>query len=385
MTEPTSVPETIAACLTPAGPGAIAAIGVRGPAAWEIARKLVRRRNSVQPALPEDAKPGQFWLGRLGGEIADECVVTLKRPAPVPCVEIHCHGGQEAVRFILETLAQEGAVIRTWQEWLRDTADALNGFAAVALAHAPTLRTASILLDQHQGAFAQHRDRVLAALDAGQADLAQQLLAELNRHITLGRRLTEPWRVAVLGAPNVGKSSLVNALAGFQRSVVAPTPGTTRDVVTHLTAFAGWPVELADTAGLRADTEELEAEGVRRAQATAADADLCLWVLDASAPPVWPDFEHPHLHYVINKCDLSPAWNTGEAAGGLQVSALTGTGVPELCQALGSWLVPDPPEPRAAVPFTPELCAACERGLELLETGDLAGAREVLVSEQGAV
>jgi tRNA modification GTPase len=372
--------ETIVACLTPPGTGAIAAIGVRGPAAWDIARKLVRRRNSAQAALPEDAKPGQFWLGRLGGDIADECVVTLKRLAPIPCVELHCHGGQEVVRFVLETLAQEGAVIRTWQEWQHDTTDELSALAAIALAHAPTTRTASILLDQFQGAFARHRDRLLATLDAGQSDVARQLLVELTRHVAVGRHLTEAWHVAVLGAPNVGKSSLINALAGFQRSVVAPTPGTTRDVVTHLTAFGGWPAELADTAGLRTDTDELEAEGIRRAEATAASADLCLWVLDASAPPVWPDFVHPGLHYVINKCDLSPAWNTSDG-GALNVSALTGAGVPELCEALGSWLVPDPPQPRAAVPFTAELCDACERARKSVETGDLVGARQALTSD----
>jgi tRNA modification GTPase len=371
--------ETIVACLTPPGTGAIAAIGIRGPAAWDIARKLVRRRNSSQPALPEDAKPSHFWPGRLGGDMADECVVTLKRLAPIPYVEIHCHGGQEVVRFMLETLAQEGAVIHSWQRWQHDTADEITALAAVALAHAPTTRTASILLDQHQGAFARHRDRLLAALDAGQSDVARQLLVELTRHVAVGRHLTEAWRVAVLGAPNVGKSSLVNALAGFQRSVVAPTPGTTRDVVTHLTAFGGWPAELADTAGLRTDTDELEAEGIRRAEATAASADLCLWVLDASVPPVWPDFEHPGLHYIVNKCDLSPAGNTGER-GALNVSALTGAGVPELCEALGSWLVPDPPQPGAAVPFTAELCAACERALESVGAGDLVGATQALTS-----
>ena len=105
----------------------------------------------------------------------------------------------------------------------------------------------------------------------------------LARYAPLGRRLTAPWRVVVAGPPNVGKSSLVNALAGYQRSIVAPTPGTTRDVVTTRLAIDGWPVELADTAGVREATDALETQGVRLAREATAAADLCLWVLDASA------------------------------------------------------------------------------------------------------
>src|SRR5206468_2220750 len=110
------------------------------------------------------------------------------------------------------------------------------------------------------------------------------------------------------GAPNVGKSSLVNALAGYQRSIVAPTPGTTRDVVATTLAIDGWPVELSDTAGLHGEGEQLERAGMARARAAAAAADLCVWVLDGSAAPVWlgPEITAPLT--VINKIDLPPAW-----------------------------------------------------------------------------
>src|SRR5207302_2223379 len=115
------------------------------------------------------------------------------------------------------------------------------------------------------------------ALDRGNVDEATQLLGSLVRFAALGRHLTQPWRVAVMGAPNVGKSSLVNALAGYQRSIVAPTPGTTRDVVTTLIAVDGWPIELADTAGLHTQAGDLEGQGIARARAAAGEADLCLW------------------------------------------------------------------------------------------------------------
>src|SRR5439155_711085 len=114
-----------------------------------------------------------------------------------------------------------------------------------------------------------------------------RILKELKSRTRLGRHLTNPWRVVVAGAPNVGKSSLVNALAGYARCVVSPTPGTTRDVVSTLIAVDGWPIELLDTAGLRLPGENLEQQGIALARAAVESADLCLWVIDASASPIW--------------------------------------------------------------------------------------------------
>src|SRR5262249_18501205 len=148
--------------------------------------------------------------------------------------------------------------------------------------------------------------------------------------------------------------------AGYQRSVVAATPGTTRDVVTTLTAVEGWLIELADTAGLREEAGSLEGQGIQRARAVAANADLCLWVLDASTPPVGPEGALSRIRLVVNKVDLPPAWDLGQAAGAVRVSARTGAGLAELCQALARWLVPDPPPPGAALPFTPALCSRIE-------------------------
>src|SRR5262249_15997807 len=158
--------------------------------------------------------------------------------------------------------------------------------ASAALARATTVRTASILLDQMHGAFDAAVSAILAALDGeGPPSSAAQMLAELADRVPLGRHLTAPWRVVIAGAPNVGKSRLVKALAGYQRSVVSPTPGTTRDVVTVRLAI-GWPIELADTAGLRDESDALEGQGIELARSRLAEADLCLWVLDSTAPPV---------------------------------------------------------------------------------------------------
>ncbi len=208
--------------------------------------------------------------------------------------------------------------------------------------------------------------------------------------------MTQPWRVAVAGAPNVGKSSLVNAVAGYQRSIVAATPGTTRDVVTTRLALDGWLIELADTAGQRTEAEALEEQGIRRARATAAEADLCLWILDGSAPPVWPSDPLAAVLYVINKIDLPPAWDfacqpaaparvalagaAGWQSNAVPVSALTGAGLAELCAAIIARLVPDPPPAGAAVPLTPLLCEGIAEAQRLLAAGNAMETRRIVAA-----
>jgi tRNA modification GTPase len=148
--------------------------------------------------------------------------------------------------------------------------------------------------------------------------------------------------------------------------------------VTTRLAIDGWPVELADTAGVRETNDALEEEGVGKGRATANAADLCLWLMDASAPPVWPGADVGATRMVVNKVDLPPVWDLNDAAGGLRVSALTGSGVPELCAALSGWLVGDPPPAGAAVPFTGRLCASVEAAYRLLKDGRGDEARSVL-------
>jgi tRNA modification GTPase len=381
-----------AACLTPPGVAALAVLAVRGPQAWSIARSLFQPR-SKSVSLPDEPRPGQFWLGRFGVEALDEVVLAVKSPGrsvgwvessrstaasvgledsahPTEkpfCVEIHCHGGREVVRLLLETLEARGVQVCPWQEFERLTEDdPLRARAVAALAEAKTVRTAAILLDQVRGAFRRAVESVLASLRNGDVPAAAEQLAELDRRAAVGRHLTTPWRVVVAGAPNVGKSSLVNAIAGYQRCIVGPTPGTTRDVVTTLVALDGWPVELADTAGMRADAVALETAGIQLARDTAGAADLCLWVLDSSVPAKWPEPSLERVQPVVNKIDLPSAWDLPEGKNAIRVSALTGSGVPELCSAIANWLAPDPPPAGSAVPFTPELCDCVGQTKEMI-------------------
>jgi len=368
---------TYAACLTPAGTGAIATLAVRGLAAWQTVSALFHPLSSAT-IVPES---GRYWFGRFGADIADEVVLAVRRTTPTYWLEVHCHGGREVIALLLETLTAQSIQTCTWQQLeQRTTDDPLQALAATTLAETPTLRCASIVLDQLRGAFRRALEGVSDTFQQNQPKEGQRLLMELLCHASVGRHLIHPWRVVVAGAPNVGKSSLVNALAGFQRSIVSPIPGTTRDVVTTRLAMDGWPIELADTAGLRDAAETLEEAGSERARAAAASADLCLWVLDGSDPPVWPSFSSPAMHVVINKVDLPPVWDIREARekGAIAVSAQTNAGITELCQSLSRWLVPVQPTPGVALPFTQELCDRLEKVLERCTTGHQAEAASLL-------
>ena len=189
-------------------------------------------------------------------------------------------------------------------------------------------------------------------------------IEHLDRLIARGQvgvRLTTGWRVVIAGRPNVGKSRLLNALAGYQRAIVDPTPGTTRDLVTALTAFDGWPVELVDTAGVRETDDAIERSGIDRTLQQTETADLVLKVLDRSEPLQVDDrtlmsSPGPAL-LVANKADLPPAWELCEAtatASILAVSAERGDGLDHLLATVVAALVPVTPEPGAGVPFRRE-------------------------------
>jgi tRNA modification GTPase len=320
--------ETIIAVLTPPGKAAIATLAVRGPLAWAIARELFQPHSGE---LPQDPFDRHYWFGRFGVDQRDEIVLTVKE-AMEPSLAIHCHGGVEVVRMIEELHVERGVRAVSWQTFIGHDATLLD-----LLARAPTMRTAAILLDQVDGAFEKHTQR-------------GDSIEELATRVSLGRHLVEPWKIAIAGAPNVGKSSLMNALAGFTRSIVAAMPGTTRDVVRLRVAIDGWPVELIDTAGIRETSEKLEGAGIERAYVAIDDADLRLWLLDGASAPVFPS-EKGRWVFVINKIDLPAAWDW-TSVDALHISAQTQAGVSKLCDVISRRLVPDPPASGACVPCT---------------------------------
>jgi tRNA modification GTPase len=179
----------------------------------------------------------------------------------------------------------------------------------------------------------------------------------------------------------VGKSSLLNALAGYERAIVHDRPGTTRDLVVARIACDGWPVNLCDTAGLRPSADPIESLGVERARESQLDADLVLVLLDGSQPLSPLDHEllatHKNAWVVATKSDLPWVWR-GQLAVGARVSALAGEGVDALASVIGARLVPHAPPGGAGVPFLAEQIACLQGAHDRMEAGDIAAAAELV-------
>ena len=364
---------TITACLTPPGTGAIATLALRGPDAW--AAVIASFQPASKRPLPQQPPPvGTVWFGRFGDpSLADEVVLTVKQLEPTFWLEIHSHGGPQVVAWLIETLQRRGIEPRSWQEFLSEVEPPWRAAALQLLAQTSTARTAAILLDQVNGAFQRAVERIRDNWKASRVDAALEQIDDLLRFAPLGSHLVEPWRVVVAGAPNAGKSTLVNALAGFQRSVVAPVPGTTRDVVSTRLAIDGWPVELLDTAGIRDAATGLERAGIDAARGVVESADLCLWLVDAAAKaPVWPEKTSTPMIVVLNKCDLSGSPTQSEPAD-LRISAKTGQGIDQLLGRISSKLVPAPPSVGAGVPYLPP------------QSANLAALRAAIESRESAI
>jgi tRNA modification GTPase len=363
--------------LTPQGRGAVAVVRVWGRDAVVVVAAAFRPRSG--PGLA-GTPAGRLRLGRMGAGTGDE-VVAVVLDGEVPEVEVHCHGGPASLALVVAALVAAGAEPGPPEAWVgRPGRSPVSVAAEIDLAAAPTVRSAEILLEQAQGALEAEllglRGRV-----ASEPAAALQRLDALLRRSAVGLRLVRGWRVALAGRPNVGKSRLLNALAGYERALVAPTPGTTRDVVTLRTALDGWPVELADTAGLRPTLDPVEATGVALARARQGAADLVLVVLDRSGPRTEADAAvlaaHPGAPIVANKADLPAAWEA-EPLGALPISARTGEGLDHLIAVLARRLVPEPPAPGTGVPFRAAQVLRLHRVRRLLAGGRIEGALRAL-------
>ncbi|MCF8496263.1 MAG: tRNA uridine-5-carboxymethylaminomethyl(34) synthesis GTPase MnmE [Alphaproteobacteria bacterium] len=375
------ISDTIFALSTPPGRGGVAVVRVSGPQSWASAALL--------GAAPLRARQAGLHRLRdpLTGETIDHALVLpFQGPASFTgedVVEYHVHGGRAVVDSLLSALAaQEGHRQAEPGEFTRRAfengkLDLTEAEAVADLIDAETQAQKAQALAQMDGAlsrlyhgWAERLTHALAHLEADiefpDEDLPQGIFpqvrpvieglrAEIAAHLDdnrRGERLREGIRVAVIGAPNAGKSSLVNALARRDVAIVSDIAGTTRDVIEVHLDLGGYPVILADTAGLRPDQigrdgqEGIEAEGIRRALQQAREADIRLLVFDgtASAPDAHTlDLRDERALAVMNKSDRHPERSEGPGPGypsaspqedALWVSARTGEGLDGLIAAL---------------------------------------------------
>lgn len=317
------------------------------------------------------------------GELLDQVIATYF-PAPHSAtgedvVEITAHGAPVLLAALVEAALGSGARLAepgefTRRAFLRGRLDLAQAEAVRDLIQAQTLFQARTAARQMSGSVAHtlrpvQTDfrRVIARLEAGidfadddvplpDPALLDRELAELERSLLLfagtyrrGRIVREGVTLALVGRPNVGKSSLFNRLLDRDRAIVTPEPGTTRDVITEATDWDGVPVHLMDTAGLRIPSSEAERQGIDRSWQALADADLILVVADGSEPPQPQDLnllqrmqDMPQAEFVLNKLDLGrhPDWSP-IGAPMHPLSAQTGAGVDALRAAVRQHLAPD--------------------------------------------
>ncbi len=366
------MPDTIAAVATPFGEGAIALLRLSGPSALEIADRLP----GLTGARPSTFPPRRQRLVSLydaTGRKLDEVLMSVHRaPASYTgedVVEMTCHGGILLTQRILEVFLAHGARAAgpgefTQRAFLNGRMDLTQAEGVMDLIRAQTdlaLRAASeqlagrlgqrigvlredlLSLVAHVEAFIDFPDEDIDP-DTGatlltRIDTIHTALEALLATADQGRILREGVRTVIFGEPNVGKSSLLNALLGRERAIVSETPGTTRDTIEEFINVRGLPLRIIDTAGLRDTTDPLENAGIARARQSLAIADLTLHVVDASQPPatakLTPSNPIETMILVCNKTDLGlhPGWSTtGSAA--IHVSCRTEAGLDTLAEAI---------------------------------------------------
>lgn len=360
--------DTLVVVLSPSGRSALASLLLVGPRAVEIVEDNFHAASKRQlDEQPQDA----ILFGRWQAPESGEEIVVCRRDDQ--SIELQCHGGHAAVQAIVAALVEAGARQIEWQDWIEHAeTDPIVAAARIQMAAAPTERTASLLWQQSRGALRRQLDALSAFLLADELAPALAAVDELLAFAPLGLHLTKPWQVVLTGPPNVGKSSLLNALVGYERAIVHTQPGTTRDLVTTRTAFDGWPVELVDTAGVRAAADALESAGIDLAIARIATADLVVQVSDARDDlhaSKTDSADRPRL-LVRNKVDLLAADRLVMSANVVGCSALTGHGLEELQAAIVRRLVPRAPPLGHGIPFLPRQAAALAAIRDAIERGD---------------
>jgi tRNA modification GTPase len=407
--------DTIVALATPSGEAAVALVRVSGDECARLAREIFGR-----VPLPRSARHADY-RDRAGALVDDVLFTFFAAPASYTgedVLEIGCHGSPYIAERVLEDVAGRGARLAepgefTKRAFLNGRMDLSQAEAVMDLIHARSERALEAANRQLRGALGKQIaaaiERLVAVvaqveayIDFPEEDLPAEdrgrlrgeiagLRAELGRLLATqhyGALLREGVRTVIVGEPNAGKSSLLNRLVGWERALVSPEPGTTRDFLEETRTLGAHTVRFVDTAGLNAAPGALEARGIERTLERAAEADLFLVVLDATRPcPTLPAAVAGRLTsgntvLVWNKVDLAkPGVVTAPWSGfaSVAVSALTGQGVAELERNIAELI------DRERVTFDGDVVAINARHAgDLAEATDCLALAEAKLSEKGA-
>ena len=387
--------KTIAAIATPHGVGGISIIRVSGKDALSIAQTIYHGKKSI---LNAPSHTILYGYAKDGEEIIDQCLFSVMRAPHTftgeDTVEVNCHGGVVPTDRILEALLKNGASMAepgefTKRSFLNGKMDLSQAEAVADIIASKTDRSLSVAVHQLGGNLSKRineiREKLIflcaqldAAADFPEEDIEEisdgayfsslqeieKNLSDLNATAHMGKILREGVSCAIIGAPNVGKSSVMNRLLGENRAIVTEIAGTTRDVIEEYVNIDGIPVRLADTAGIRETEDTIEKIGVEKSRNQLEQADFCLYVVDGSRPETDQPELLALLHgkpyiKVINKCDLAD-----EIKDGVSVSAKTGEGMESLKTAMRELLIKENPDPGKEIITNMRHKEACIKALE---------------------
>ena len=371
--------DTIVALSTPAGRGGLGVVRLSGSDAVGISERLIRLDPGSGKQFPKSHRAAVAELVDQDGRAVDQIVVTFfQKPRSYTAedvVELSCHGSPVVLALAIERAIELGARLAepgefTQRAFLNGRIDLAQAEAVRDLIEATTLYQARVAVQQVEGSLSRRLSPIkkqlcdlIALLEAG-IDFAEddisvassdEILSRLRPVIEGVRKLADSFRfgkvvrsgltLAILGRPNVGKSSLFNRLLEQERAIVTELPGTTRDAVSEVVSIRGLPVKLIDTAGIRPARDAVESMGVERSYEALADADLILVVIDLSEELTSTDKEilskarqRGRSLLVGNKSDLPAKARPGEEVP--RVSALTGEGISELRERIYEAVVP---------------------------------------------